>query len=175
MDVTLVMFSGLAGTGKSTLAHAIARELKMPVVSFDYFIDHALPRHMLTDPGNWTTQDLFEMMNKLAGQQLSLGISVILDAVYFSQAARDAVRAVANEYHARHRVIHTLCSDKEMWRERVIARANHASLNETPAQWDSIMAEIDQFHPWNQSEALFVDALHPVEKNVAAIKEYLGR
>ena len=173
MNTTLILFSGLPGTGKSTLANAIVRELKIPVISFDYFIDDALPRHVMTDPNNWTNQDVFEMMNKLAEQQLSLGVSVIMDAVYFSKESRDSVRALAKKHNARFYVIHTLCSDKNIWREGVVTRAENSSPNETPAQWDSIMAEMNEFQPWDQNEALFVDSIQPVDVNLEKIRNYL--
>ena len=173
MDTTLILFSGLAGTGKSTLAHALAHALKIPVVSFDYFIDYALPRHVLNNPANWTNQDVFEMMNKLADQQLSLGLSVILDAVYFSQASRASVRAVAEKCQVRFRAIHTTCSDKAVWRDRVVARAINALPNETPAQWDRVMAELNEFQPWSQEDALFVDSIRPVEENLQRMQNYL--
>jgi predicted kinase len=173
METILILFSGLAGTGKSTLANALARELKIPVISFDYFMDHALPRHVIGNPGSWTNQDVFEMMSKLAEQQLSLGVSVIMDAVYFSRESRDSVRAVAEKYRARFRVIHAFCSNKELWRERVVSRANASAPEETPAQWDTIMAELDEFHPWNQDEALFVDSIHPIDQNIRFIRNFL--
>jgi len=173
MQTTLILFSGLAGTGKSTLANAIARELKTPVISFDYFIDFALPRHVLTDHGNWTNQDVFEMMNKLAEQQLSLSVSVILDAVYFSQASRDAVRAMVERCNARFRVIHTFCSDKDLWQKRVVTRVANASSDETPVQWETIMVELDQFHRWRDEEALFVDSMHSIDENIHKVVEYL--
>jgi len=173
MQTTLILFSGLAGTGKTTLANAIARELVIPVISFDYFINYALPRHVMTDPGNWTNQDVFEMMNKLAEQQLALGVSVILDAVYFSQEARDSVRAIAEKHSARFRVIHTVCSDEHVWRERVLKRAEDSVPDETPAQWDSIMAELDKFQPWSQAEALLVDSINPVEENIQKVIDFL--
>ena len=173
MQPTLVLFSGLAGTGKTTLANVIARELKTPVISFDYFIDFALPRHVLTDPGNWTNQDVFELMNKLAEQQLSLGVSVILDAVYFSQMSRDAVGAMVERCNARFRVIHTFCSDKNVWKQRVVNRADNASPDETPAQWETIMAELDKFHPWSQTSALFIDSVNPFKENLQTAIKYL--
>ncbi len=173
MDTTLILFSGLAGTGKSTLAHAVARELKLPVISFDYFIDFALPRHVLTNPGSWTNQDVFEMMNRLAEQQLSLGVSVIMDAVYFTKESRDEVRTVAEKRNARFCVIHTFCSDKDVWMKRVLRRAEDASPNETPAQWDTIMAELDEFQPWDRDDALFVDSFQSVEVNLREVKNHL--
>ena len=174
MQTTLILFSGLAGTGKSTLAHGVAHELQIPVISFDYFIDYALPRHMMTNPGNWTNQDVFEMMNKLAEQQLSLGVSVILDAVYFSKESRDVVHAVAEKCNAHYRVIHTVCSDEDVWRERVIKRVDNASAEETPAQWETILAELGAYDPWDESEAVFVDAIHPVAVNLQKVKNYLS-
>lgn len=113
------------------------------------------------------------MMNKLAEQQLSLGLSTILDAVYFSQEARDLVRTIAKKHNAHFHVIHTLCSDKNIWRERVLKRAENSSPDETPAQWDGIMAELDKFQPWGQDEALFVDSIHPVDVNLEKIRNYL--
>ena len=173
MKTTLILFSGLAGTGKSTLANVVARELKMPIISFDYFIDYALPRHMLIDPGKWTNQDVFDMMNQLAEQQLGLGVSVVLDAVYFSQASRDLVRHVAEKSKTRFCAIHTFCSDKEIWRRRVMARADNTSPDETPAKWETIIAELDEFDPWNEDDALFVDAICPIDENKQRVIRYL--
>ena len=169
----LIIFSGLPGTGKTTLANTLARELKVPVISFDYFIDFALPRHVMADPGNWTNQDVVEMTHKLVAQQLSLGVSVILDAIHFSQTSRDVVRAVAKKCNARLRVIHTFCSDKDIWRERVLRRVENSSPNETPAQWDTVMAELDEFEHWSQDNALFVDSANSIEVNFQMIRNYL--
>jgi len=174
MQTTLILFSGLAGTGKSTLAHAAARELKIPVISFDYFIDYALPRHVINNPGNWTNEDVVGMTHKLVEQQLSLGVSVILDAIHFSQASRDIARKLAEKHNVRFRAIHTFCSDQDVWKERVITRANNALPDETPAQWETIMAELDAYAPWGKSEALFVDAIYPIDKNKQKVIRYLN-
>jgi hypothetical protein len=55
----------------------------------------------------------------------------------------------------------------------VSQRAENSSPNETPAQWDGIIAEMDKFHPWDQDEALFVDSIYPVDANFQKIRNYL--
>lgn len=47
MQTTLIIFSGLAGTGKTTLARLVCQRLQLPLVSFDHFVDDSWPPRLL--------------------------------------------------------------------------------------------------------------------------------
>ena len=162
----------MAGTGKSTLAQRVAQELHTPLLAFDHFIDEALPRHLITDPGNWSNNDVFNLMFSLAELHLSLGISAILDAVFFGDG-RDTARAIATRQQARFCPIYTYCSDETIWRQRVLYRFQAAQPQETPAEWEAIIASQAQFRPWDPAAALFIDAIHPVEDNLTRVLAHL--
>ena len=74
------------------------------------------------------------------------------------------MRELAEKNNARFRAVHTFCSNRDVWSERVIARIENSFPTETPAQWDTIMAELEWFHPWEAGEALFIDSMDPIAK-----------
>lgn len=122
----LVVFTGLPGTGKSTLAAHAAGPLVAPVLGWDWVmaalrpypgIQEALGR---MDFPTYVSVGWSVMWN-LCIAQLRLGRSVVLDAV-----ARDAqleqTRAVAATHGAGCLVVLATCSDEEIHRSRLEGR-----------------------------------------------------
>src|SRR5687768_14709031 len=97
----LIIFSGLPGTGKSTLAKTLGKELSIPVFAKDW-LEAALLRSGL-EPVT-TDKSLgfagYELLTVLAERQLMLGQSVILDSVASSQKIRDTWRQLVEQYEA---------------------------------------------------------------------------
>ncbi len=87
----LILFSGLPGTGKSTLAEMLGRELSIPVFAKDW-LEATLVRSGLTS----TSEDKplgfvgYELLSVLAERQLRLNQSVILDSVASTQSIRNS-------------------------------------------------------------------------------------
>ena len=73
----LIVFSGLPGTGKSTLAEAAGRQLRVPVLAADWLLGS------LTPFGGYHLDELLgvgaELLTTLAFRQLELGQSAILE------------------------------------------------------------------------------------------------
>lgn len=77
--MTLVVMSGLPGSGKTNLAAALARELRCALVSVD-----TVERGLHTagvDPRQPVGLAAYAVANEVVGVQLALGHAVVADAV----------------------------------------------------------------------------------------------
>ncbi|MCI0550641.1 MAG: ATP-binding protein [Anaerolineae bacterium] len=164
---TLVIFSGLPGTGKSTLANRLARELRWPLLCIDDVVGD-VPENAGMD--FWDSR--IEILLGLAKAQLELGIDVIVDSV-FMNTDRYHAQAIAREHQARFRPIYTFVSDETIWEERITARyieLNHPDVS----TWDQVQRQRNHFRIWEPGTALFVDAIKPVEQNYTEVLGFVG-
>ena len=76
MESTLILFAGMPGSGKTTLARMVARRLKVPVFAKDR-VQRVLRDHHLAPE---RSGDGYFIILDVADELLSLGLSVILDA-----------------------------------------------------------------------------------------------
>ena len=169
MDSTaLVLFSGLPGTGKTALARKVARHLHIPLLAKDR-IQSALRVRRLADR---TTPDGYHLMFDLADEQLSLGVSVVLDAVFPMEGFRLAARDIAHRNSANFRPIYCYCSDQSVWRERMKGREQYVP-NWTPVGWEAVERLQAMYEPWDTQTTLFVDSLNDLEDNFVFVTSYL--
>src|SRR5512146_2314080 len=121
----LIVFTGLPGTGKSSIAEAVGRELRIPVFAKDW-LEATLVRCGVEANAN-TQRALgqlgYELLTTLAERQLQLGQSVILDSVASTETVREQWRTLAATYRAGWRVIECVCSDEVVHRVRLTTRA----------------------------------------------------
>jgi predicted kinase len=123
---TLLLVTGLPGTGKSTVADQAAALLGAPVLAHDWAMSGIRPFRAVQDalesmvpsghqPVGWS------ILYALARSQIRRGSSVVLDGVARSPYVEQC-REVANQEGARFLAVLTECTDLDVHRIRIESR-----------------------------------------------------
>jgi predicted kinase len=164
----LVVFAGLPGVGKSTLAERLATELGGAWLRVDSVEASLLAAGI---PISFETGlAAYIVVQRLARENLRLGRPVVVDAVNGVEPARRMWEDVARELGVRRTVIEVVCSDPAEHRRRVERRPDPTPPLPPPT-WDEVRHR--EYVPWTEP-VLTVDGLRPVEENLARIREYLA-
>ncbi len=167
----LIVFSGLPGTGKSTLAEAIGKADQIPVFAKDW-LEATLVRSGLKPTGEGKSLGFagYELLTILAQRQLMLGQSVILDSVAASQTIRDTWFKLSEEYGADYRVIECISSDESLHRLRLKER--HRTIpGWHELEWSDVERVRGYYSLW-EGERLVLDMLNSFNENFLKAKTY---
>jgi predicted kinase len=166
----LIVFSGLPGAGKSTLAEAAGRALGVPVFAVDWLLGS------LTPFGGYHLEELFtmggELLTTLAYRQLALGQSAILDFPAEDLGTRTRWRILAGAAGAEFRVVICVCSDRELHRARLEGRERGIPGWHDAGNWANVERRLAEFPPWT-GEVLTIDAVQPLSVNLATVLRYV--
>jgi uncharacterized protein len=165
--VTLVLVGGLPGTGKSTLAGALADEFGMTVLRSDRLRKElaglspdspaAAPYRAGLYTPVWTERTYGELLSRIESL-LALGESVVLDASWSDQRWRNAATAAAERAHADHVALRCV-APPEVAADRLRSRSGISDADSSIAS--AMRADAD---PW--PEASVVDTTTAVDETV---------
>jgi len=163
---TLVIFSGLPGTGKSTLAYQLAQKMHWPLLLIDDVIGEVPENPTLAF---WDSK--VAVLLDLVETQLSLGLDVIVESVFMNMDRHHA-QELARKHHARFLPIYIFVSDNEIWKERVTARYKNPN-NKHAATWEQVQHQREHFRVWEPQTALFIDSIKPLDQNFAEVLNFV--
>lgn len=164
--VWLVVFGGLPGTGKTTIARELTRRLAATYLRVDA-IEQDLKAAGFTVGANG-----YAIANSLAAENLKLGRIVVVDCVNPVLASRTGWRETALRSSARLIEIEVICSDLLEHRRRVENRVTDISGLVLPG-WDEVKRR--HYEPWDRERLVLDSASVPVDRLVDDIEAHIRR
>jgi len=148
MKPYLYIFSGLPGSGKTSLAKELAKEIKACYFRLDTL------EQGLRDLCNIDVQgEGYRLSYRLIADNLDLGNSVIADCCNPFRFVRKEWEALARKHHAEYLNLEIHCSNKTEHKKRLETRINDIEGLVLPA-WEEVQSRI--YETWD-TEVLRID------------------
>jgi predicted kinase len=146
----LIIFSGLPGVGKTTIARALARQMAavhLRIDTIEYAVWASSIAGEMADTG-------YRVAWALAKDHLNQGLSVVGDSVNPWPSTREAWRSVARDAGVASLDVEVICSDLAAHRRRVVTRTGDIA-GFVPPTWEEVVSR--DYQPWT-TERLTIDS-----------------
>ncbi|WP_299954059.1 AAA family ATPase [uncultured Modestobacter sp.] len=141
----LIVVGGLPGVGKTTVARAVAGELRAAHLRIDAFETALLRQHLVAGPDEVGAHG-YDLALAAADTCLTAGTDVLVDAVFDVAAARRPFRELAARHGAGVHWLRLICTDPAEHRRRVEERTADLAGHTVPT-WEQVRARrVDQWH-----------------------------
>jgi len=164
----LIIFGGLPGSGKTTIARELARQFGAVHVRIDSIEQAILDSGAVSRPLNDVG---YRVGYAVAEDNLRVGRTVIADSVNPLSLTRDAWVEVANRAQVRAMEIEVRCSDAEEHRHRVEERSTDVP-GLRPPTWQEVVSR--DYHPWDREHIVIDTATRSIEQNVKTLREAIA-
>jgi len=165
---TLLIFSGLPGSGKTLLAQELARQLNAVYVRIDS-IEQRLRKSQIV--GEDLKDAGYRVAYAIAEDNLRLGRGVIADSVNPIEITRQAWLDVASRTGAHPVEVEVQCSDITEHRRRVENREADIPGLQLP-NWDQVLSR--NYESWDRPHLVIDTATRSVEENVEIIRHHMA-
>lgn len=174
-DPLLIVFAGAPGTGKSTLARAVARELRAVYLDKDTIKDTAmaLGRELkLEGVADYAGALSYTLLIPLARDNLTVGMPVVVDSPAGYRAFQDAIENLVRSVRVDFKLIECITTDEGLLRERIARRAPDLP-DHRVREWDAYQQARARLERMS-GPRLVIDTAEPVQTNLRKILNYLG-
>lgn len=164
----LIVIGGLPGTGKTTIARELARQIGAVHLRIDT-IEQAIRSSVV---GGQSLDDAgYKVAYALAEDNLRNGRRVVADAVNPLQLTRDVWRATAQRAGARLLEVELKCSNSHEHRRRVETRVADIPGFQLPS-WEQVVSR--EYHPWDREPVMIDTAVLSVSQAVEMLRKILA-
>ena len=182
LGAALVCVGGVIGSGKSTIAEAIAAEMSAPVVDADRTRKEMLgvaPEMRVHDPA-WKgaydlrfTEEVYAEVRRRAGVVLGSGRPVVIDASLRSAAERGAMQELARQHGVPIRFVECR-ADPELCRVRLLRRERESGVSDGRlAIFDDFCARFEPMTEIPAREHVAVRTSNPLPQTLLEVRAHV--
>lgn len=160
---TFIVMRGFPGTGKSTIARLLATSLHAPLIDRDIIRQIAVDNFGNASP---VGQFSYELMFALTREQLSLGLSVVVDTPLTYRRTYEGCLELARAYDTKMMVVHCQCPP-DVQKRRLEGRKGQVS-NFQITSWEEWERWKERYEDFEDSGCI-IDTSHPMDESLAKV------